>query len=309
MDMIGESRDHPLRVVVSWLLWPLLFGYGVAGLTLAMQTEAPFVWFNVTYLSLAGLLILVERLMPHERAWLEHDGQTVTDLAHTLVNKGAIQGLLAVGAVVGVTGMADVPPSPLWPVHWPLWIQIPLGLVVVEFGLYWAHRLAHEWPLLWRFHAIHHSAPRLWVVNTGRFHFVDTIVSTLAAVAVILALGIPESLVIWGAGLHAFIGLLTHCNAEMRFGPLSYVFNTPELHRWHHSRRLEEGNRNYGENLMIWDIVFGTYFNPDRRPPRNVGIDAPMPTDFLGQLVAPFRQARRSPAGTADRADASTSHG
>jgi len=41
---------------------------------------------------------------------------------------------------------------------------------LAEFGFFWAHRLADEWPLLWRFHAIHHSVTRLWFVNTGRFH-------------------------------------------------------------------------------------------------------------------------------------------
>ena len=64
-----------------------------------------------------------------------------------------------------------------------------------------------------------------------------------------------------------YIGLLTHCNVAMRFGPLSLVFNTPELHRWHHSMDLREGNKNYGENLAIWDLLFGTWFNAARRPP------------------------------------------
>ena len=79
----------------------------------------------------------------------------------------------------------------------------------------------------------------------------------------------------------------------MRFGVLSYIFNTPELHRWHHSMDLSEGNRNYGENLAVWDLLFGTYHNPrHRRPPTVIGIPERMPADFLGQLAAPFRFQR-----------------
>ena len=50
----------------------------------------------------------------------------------------------------------------------------------------------------------------------------------------------------------------------MRFGWLNFVFNTPGLHRWHHSMDLREGNKNYGENLVCWDLLFGTFANPER---------------------------------------------
>ena len=103
--------------------------------------------------------------------------------------------------------------------------------------------------------------------------------------------GAPAEIILWISAVTAFIGMLTHCNVEMRFGPINYLFNTPELHRWHHSRDLEEGNKNYGENLMIFDLLFRTYFNADRRPPANIGIDDPMPANFLGQLVQPFKRA------------------
>jgi sterol desaturase/sphingolipid hydroxylase (fatty acid hydroxylase superfamily) len=62
------------------------------------------------------------------------------------------------------------------------------------------------------------------------------------------------------------------------------------LHRWHHSRDLREGNKNYGENLMIWDHIFRTWINPDRRPPANIGIAEDMPAGFLQQLAWPFKK-------------------
>jgi sterol desaturase/sphingolipid hydroxylase (fatty acid hydroxylase superfamily) len=51
---------------------------------------------------------------------------------------------------------------------------------------------------------------------------------------------------------------------------------------------LEEGNRNYGENLMLFDLLFRTFHNPPRRPPADIGIRHPMPETFLRQLQIPF---------------------
>lgn len=63
----------------------------------------------------------------------------------------------------------------LWPSQLPMVVQVTLALMIAEFGLYWAHRIAHETVFFWRFHALHHSVVRLWVVNTGRFHVADSL--------------------------------------------------------------------------------------------------------------------------------------
>lgn len=234
--------------------------------------------------------------MPHEQSWLENDGQTFANLAHTLMSKGVVQGLIVFGGVIGLSSMVTPVAEPgysLWPRDWPMAAQVVLGLIAAEFGLYWAHRLAHEWYPLWRFHAIHHSVTKLWVINTGRFHFVDSLFSIVLGVSILLALGAPLEVITWLSAVTAYIGLLTHCNVEMRFGSVSWVFNTPGLHRWHHSRDLSEGNKNYGENLVLWDQIFGTYINPDRRPPANIGIEEDMPVRFIDQVIWPFKTSRK----------------
>lgn len=287
--------------LVSWTVWPALFagclliaGYGIS-------IDQPVRYFNLAYFCLAAVLLILERRMPHEPTWNKYDGQLVPDIAHTLSSKGTVQGLFLFSAVIGIA--AYVTPSTeagysIWPRDWPMAVQVMMGLVAAEFGLYWAHRLAHEWPVLWRFHAIHHSVTRLWIVNTGRFHFVDSLVSIVMGMAILLVLGAPMEVIQWLSVVTAFIGMLTHCNVDMRFGPVSWIFNTPGLHRWHHSRDLSEGNTNYGENLMIWDMLFGTYFNPARHPPADIGISEDMPPTFLAQLVWPFRSRRAIPSST-----------
>lgn len=254
----------------------------------AMDSTRPMLHFNMIYFGLAATLFALERMMPHERAWLADDGQIAPDLLHTLLNKGVIQVFATTIAAMGVAEAVDAGASGPWPAAWPMWAQIALGLLIAEAGLYAAHRLGHEWRWLWRFHAVHHSVTRLWIVNTGRFHFVNTIAAVALSQPLLYFAGAPKTIFLWVAAITAFVGILTHCNVEMRCRPLAYLFNTPELHRWHHSRIPAEGNANYGENLMIFDLLLKTFYFPTRRPPVDIGIDEPMADSFVGQLRQPF---------------------
>jgi len=268
--------------------WPLLFGASLAATWLGMRGDHGVLVFNCTYLTLALVIAALERLMPHEPAWLKNDGQMSADLAHTLLNKGVVQIIVTVVAFMGIADALNPDGGGLWPVNQPLALQVALGLVIAEAGLYWKHRLAHERPWLWRFHAVHHSVTRLWFFNTGRFHLVDTLTGLAVSMPLLLLLGAPRDTLLLVSAITAIVGILTHCNIEMRCGIFNYVFNTPVLHRWHHSKKAEEGNRNYGENLVLFDQIFGTYFNAARRPPRDIGISHPMPDTFMGQLKIPF---------------------
>ena len=285
-----------MRRTLSFLLWPGLLAGAIAVNAYGMSTDMPILWLNVSYFGLAALLFVLERAMPHEAAWNESDGQLWPDIGHTLLSKSAVQVLIVVPAITGIGALASADGASWWPRDWPVAVQIILGLVIAESGFYWAHHLCHEVRSLWRFHAVHHSVTRLWFVNTGRFHFIDTLISVAFGLGVALAFGMPQDIIVWVSAITAYIGLLTHANVEMRFGPLDYVFNTPALHRWHHSKRLEEGNRNYGENLMLFDILFGTHFVSARRPPVDIGINEPMPATLGAQIVHPFRRGDIAPA-------------
>ena len=286
-----EIRGH-LRAVLARVLWPLFYVAGLAGSQVALTSDHPLLGFNMVYLLLVLAIALFERLMPFERRWLDDDGETPTNLAHTLFTKGVVQLAAAIApTLVMATAVAvspSVPASGIWPQAWPLAVQVALGLLIAEFGLYVAHRLAHEWPPLWRFHALHHSVTRLWVINTGRFHIIDSFLKIGLSLVPLYLLGAPLQVYLWISAVTAVTGLLTHCNIEMRTGPLDYVFSTPGLHRWHHSKVLEEGNRNYGENLVLWDLLFGTWHNPRRRPPADIGIHGRIAPGFLRQLAQPF---------------------
>ena len=299
----GDGTKRRLVVqLLTMVLWPTILGLCIYVTTLGLAADHAALYFNITYITLALSICALERLLPHERSWLKHDKQMGADLAHTLLSKGMAQILIVVGVAIGIAEVAATKGGAWWPTHWPMAFQVIAGLLIAEAGLYIAHRVAHEWPLLWRFHAVHHSAPRLWFFNTGRFHIVDAVASIMLSQPLLFLAGAPSEIFIWVTSITAFIGMLTHCNIEMRFGPLNYIFNTPAVHRWHHSRNPAEGNSNYGENLMIYDLLFNTFYCPKRRPPADIGIDGPMPTHFLGQLAQPFRQQQQSlPIAQAER--------
>lgn len=279
-----------LNTMLDYLLWPAMLAVTCAGMAWGMAHGHDQLAFNIIYLCFALVLFFLERIRPHETKWLKSDGQEIPDLAHTLITKLPVQVIVVSLTNFGIVkGFGERAGGGLWPSGWPMFFQVVLGLVIMEFGLYWAHRLAHEWMWLWRFHAVHHSSKKLWFFNTGRFHFIDTIKSMIFSAPLMTLVDAPGTIFTWVSAITAFIGILTHCNIRMKFGWLNYIFNTPGLHRWHHSMDMREGNKNYGENLMCWDLLFGTYFDDcRRRPPQDIGIKEAMPKSFFGQLAAPF---------------------
>ncbi len=108
----------------------------------------------------------------------------------------------------------------------------------------------------------------------------------------VIALGAPlEMIALWSI-FSAVHGVFQHANLPLRLGPLNWVFSMAELHRWHHSPRVEEANSNYGQNIILYDILFGTRYLPeDREPPEQLGIESMprFPMTWWQQVLSPFR--------------------
>ncbi|WP_323687706.1 sterol desaturase family protein [Rhizobium sp. AN88] len=287
------AKNEAVKRVLTYCSWPMVFFLGLTGAYFAFSSEHPITTFLAVYAGAVASLFLLERYIPYETEWLQSDGETVNNIAHTLLTKGLVQ-LAAMAAVLFpmLTAIFLQPLAAmkfdLWPSQLPMVVQVTLALMIAEFGLLRAHRIAHETVFFWRFHALHHSVVRLWVVNTGRFHVADSLFKIALSQIPLYLMGAPLQVFWWLAAVTAFIGILTHCNVDMKTGPLDYVFSTPRLHRWHHSKELPEGNTNYGENLVIFDQLFGSYFNPDRPSSTNIGIKGEIAKGFLPQLFQPF---------------------
>ena len=279
----AERRVY--RQVVRRAAWPFLVATSSSILAVGFLGGREVLYFNLSYVWIVAWLFLLESSAPYRPSWRKPDGQLGPDLAHTILNKGLVQLLIVQLIALGVVGANSNSPVATLPMP----IQVIIGLVISEIGLYCAHRLEHQWPLLWRCHAVHHSVKKLWLVNTGRFHFIDSLASVLATVPFLLISGISMDAIVWVSAITAYIGILTHCNVDMECGWLNYIFNTPNLHRWHHSTDREVGNTNYGENLVLWDMLFGTYLYKKNCDIADIGIAEIMPLRFVGQLTLPFR--------------------
>jgi sterol desaturase/sphingolipid hydroxylase (fatty acid hydroxylase superfamily) len=294
------------RHLASWLAFPVVMGGSVAAAIGLMPALGP-AWAVVVVQTVAVVCIVIgERLLPHRATWNRPHGDVRTDVLHAIVSGlGTTQvarPLVQLAAAGIAAWLAAMLGGSLWPVRWPLAVQLGLALVVAELPQYWFHRLEHEHDALWRFHAVHHSAPRLYWLNAARFHPVDLLLLYVVGYLPLVALGCPAEVFFLFALFDAVFGMLQHCNLDVRLGPLNWLFSMAEPHRWHHSRVLAEANSNYGSNLILWDHVFGTFFLPrDREPPRDIGIaDLPrFPGGYLAQLAVPFRwRAVRREAGS-----------
>jgi hypothetical protein len=177
----------------------------------------------------------------------------------------------------------------LWPHDWPLGLQAALMLLTADLLRYWLHRAAHRFSLLWRLHAVHHSPPKLYNLNVGRFHPFEKGLQLLLDTVPFVLLGVSEQVIALYFVFYAINGFLQHSNIRLKHGILNYVISSAELHRWHHSRRPGESGANFGNNLSVWDWVFGTWYLPEDREVREVGlINQAYPLGFTDQLKTPF---------------------
>jgi sterol desaturase/sphingolipid hydroxylase (fatty acid hydroxylase superfamily) len=154
----------------------------------------------------------------------------------------------------------------------------------------------HEIPWLWRLHATHHSAPRLYWLNGTRAHpFEIALRFGLVGVVPLALLGIDARVLALTAVAALAADTFQHANIALRLGPLAWIYSIGDAHRWHHSRMRGEADANYGNVYLVWDAVFGTRYLPaDREAPTEVGIEGldAFPKGFVGQWLSPFRWSR-----------------
>lgn len=213
-------------------------------------------WGTIEYLGLALipgfiLLDLVTRKRPFEtpRFWRAR-ALTVTVLtfalamAVTIFWGSLLEGVsLFDGAGLGIVGGALV------------------GILVYELIHYWYHRMAHANNFLWRWaHQMHHSAESVDAFGAYYLHPVDTFFfTTWSSLVFFPLLGLRPEAGVLAAFFLVFNAMFQHANiATPRW--LGYIVQRPESHGVHHQRGKHRSNYS---DLPLWDIVFGTFENPE----------------------------------------------
>lgn len=282
--------------MLAWLIFPVTVCAALGGATLALGNgAAPSAVVGLG--SLASLIVVaaLERIQPYRPDWNHSKGDLATDAAYLPTYLGVnalIEPAVRVAAVALGAFVSTALGVGLWPGEWPLLAQLALACVVVEAFDYWPHRLLHELPSLWRFHAIHHNPKRLYWLNATRAHPVEIVFRGIVNIIPLALLGAGEALLALAALTNLVLGLFQHANIDFKLGPLNWIFSVGEMHRWHHSVDLAEANNNYGSNFLFWDVVFGTrYRDPRRSGPDVLGIERDaLPASWWAQLGAPFKQ-------------------
>ena len=300
----AKSKPGWLDRLLTYGSFPVVFGGAIAAGLVGFSLELPrSALVGGVVFTAALIIIALERIHPHEPSWNRSHGDVRTDASHALVTMillpEVVRALAFASLFAASRWLTEQLGFGLWPSDWPLLVQLGLAMVLTELPYYFWHRLQHEWEPLWRLHAVHHSAPRLYWLNAARFHPLDTLGGFVFQAPVLILLGAPEAVQGLFLIFTAVHGLFQHANIDLRLGPLNWVFSMAELHRWHHSRTIDEANTNYGGNIILFDVLFGTRFLPaDREPPRDIGIaDMPdFPTGYVDHLLSPFRWPPRQPS-------------
>ena len=277
------SWHYPVVIAVAFALFAFLQYEGVS---LVLSTYVPV-------LLTAALVTLLELRYPHRTEWQPPAGEVRTDLVFMAVVQLAFPPMVAflfTYALIAPARALNLPVATLWPHGWPIWVQAVLMVLVVDFLRYWLHRAAHR-----QRHALaaafgsslrraallaeHGAVPsaREGASDGARQPSVPADAGRCDSALALLHRLRDQRL----------LPALQHPVALRR--PLNYIVGSAETHRWHHSRVPRESNANYGNTVIVWDLVFGTWFLPREREIKDLGLQDPAyPKSFLVLMRAPF---------------------
>lgn len=166
----------------------------------------------------------------------------------------AQQAAVRLGARVGWGGLAAT--------TLPDTLKVLLGVLLVDLIQYCIHRLSHVVPLLWRLHQVHHADESLDVTSSVRHHPLEVLALMALTLMASAALGLPLLSLMAYALIQLLHTLFCHANLGLPLRldrALRRWVVTPDMHRVHHSVRMDEGNSNFGMVFPWWDSLFRTY--------------------------------------------------
>ena len=139
------------------------------------------------------------------------------------------------------------------------WWSFILLLLGVDFVFYWVHRFGHEINILWAAHSPHHSAEEMNFFVAVRASVTQRL-SSFMFFWVLTIVGFSPIHIYTMTGLHLFLAFLHHTEFIPKlWRPIEFIFTTPSHHRVHHGVNFAYLDKNYGEFLIIWDRMFGTF--------------------------------------------------
>ena len=201
--------------------------------------------------------------------------------------------LLQVGfSDIGITNksIALIAPS-----TWPLWLQLLVFFIILDFVQWFTHTLLHKYSFLWKFHKVHHSVKEMGFAAHLRYHWMENIFyKPLKTFAVMILFGFEPEQAYIVHFIAITIGHFNHANIKITWGPLKYILNNPVMHLQHHAYDVPEGRYgvNFGISLSLWDYIFKTNYIPEDSGTIDLGFPGvdKFPKSFIDQNTYGFRK-------------------
>ncbi len=283
-DTLERGFETLVGQVYTSFIDPLVFALGLMSWAeRAFDATAFFVAGLLQVMATAAICIPLERLAPAQKI---ADGAHVrTDVIFTLVNKLGLIPLFTFAALLVLVspleaaarlhGFAPWSLEDVWPAlaAMPV-VSLPLYILLLDVAEYWRHRLQHRINWWWQLHALHHAQQDMTFWTDDRNHVLDNLLAALWFAVVALLIGVPPQQFPLLLFILKFIESLSHANLRWNFGPLKYVFVSPQFHRVHHGIMTGHDGAQQGVNFGVvftfWDKLFGTADFRDAYPATGV---------------------------------------
>lgn len=154
------------------------------------------------------------------------------------------------------------------------------------------HRWQHKNKFLWRIHEAHHSPKDVDWLAGSRSHAFEILINQTVEFLPIVLLGSPPEVIAYKGVISALWGMYIHSNINVKTGPLQYVINGPEMHRWHHTTGKGR-NRNFATKLAVWDWLFDSAYLPRDLKVDVYGLKTFFPANYFRQFFFAFRSFKK----------------
>ncbi len=227
-----------------------------------LQTWQLFIWI-VCWMTVFGLLENLIPAFPLSYKRLRHAGVNFSFLLTTAV-VNAVTGLATAGVYVY---LREHEIGLIYWLHLPVWAELIICVLLLDFiGMYCSHYFLHRFKWLWKFHMVHHSDTHVDVTTGTRHHPGDWLIREVFALVAVIITGAPVAFYFFFRVLNVVFTYLTHANIALPRGmekPLSWIFITPHVHKFHHHYERPWTDTNFGNIFSIWDRLLGTFVFDD----------------------------------------------
>lgn len=249
-------------------------------------------WFVISLFFSTIIFVPIERML-HVRNQSPLRPEWRTDLAYYFVSHLLVQFIL-IAVTASTTTMDTLVASQTLKASiqsLPIWLQFILAVFFADVFQAGLHRIYHKVPMLWRFHAVHHSSRHMDWLAGSRVHLIEIILTRSSVLLPLVILGFSAPAVNAYVILVGIQAVLAHANLRINFGWLEYVLVTPRYHHWHHARHIDYMDVNYAIHLPLVDMLMGTFKRPRANVwPEEYGVMKleTVPTGIVAQTLMPL---------------------